>query len=171
MSDDNGFRAKASRAAETFATWRDTVKVQAHLAGKEAEDLMMEMTEHLSTMADRLDKLAREGGPETDEARLKLHLALMEARDRWDKLRPTYERLVHAARSGGKATAETLGIDRAQVQAHLARMDAEDAIEARAEEARTWLNQAGDKAEDTINAVVDRLKAQADEVFGPLKKD
>lgn len=172
MTVKSKFSDMADKTAANFAQWKDTLKVKAHLANKDAQDAMEELTQQLGTLAQRLERASQRASEDmaTDEGRLQLHLGLMEVKERWEKLRPSFEKIVAQVKETGKSTFEGLGGDRAQLQAHLARMDAEDAIDARAEEARKWLNNVGEAAEEQLTTIVEKLKAQADEVFGRLEK-
>lgn len=60
----------------------------------------------LDAMKQELDTLVQTLKTERDELKLKIHLAEAEARDEWERLEPTWQRLQEKAQAVGNTAAE-----------------------------------------------------------------
>ncbi len=110
-------------AGADLARLRGDLRVQLHLARKEAEDLWAAVEPRLTRAEERLADAARKLGAQAEEARLQAHLGVAEVKQVWPGIEHAVFELVDDVRRTAYETRATL--DAARVKAHLARMDAE----------------------------------------------
>jgi hypothetical protein len=128
-------------------TLRDDAKVRLHLAGAEVRDAWDKLAKDAETVANKLERAVKdaEKSPASESAKLKLHLAAMELREQWDAVQPQLHAFSNAlAQKGEEAAAalRNLPSEQAKLQAKLAEMNAEVAINARLEQAKAELGKA-----------------------------
>jgi hypothetical protein len=170
----NTFKDLAKEAAQHVASFADEMKLQMHLAAKDAQDAFAALAPQMKKVEKELDDLGEKGqeGLESavgEETRLQFHLAAMEARDRWNEMQPDLMKITqHIAEAGKKAT-EALGLDEASLKARLAQMDAEDAIKARAEKFKAEFEALEKGANEKVADAIDKVTASVKEMRDKLK--
>ena len=172
MSVKDELNHLVDKVSANVELWSKNTKLDAEMKNRDVHNAFDEITSSLRDFAQRIEKLAKKAQHDvkSGEAQLQIHLGLMEAEERLEGLQPALEKATRSLNKIADTDFEGFLEDRTRLQAHLARMDAEDAIEARAKKAQSWLNNTGNKAEETLTAFIGKIKAQADEVFGPLNK-
>lgn len=159
---------KASLAAKRLAELRDELRLQIHLAGMETKDLLDEDVDpELEKLWGRLEAATQAVGGTADDAELRAHLLLMEARDRWETLSSGVRHVVEDIKHRGKRTREKL--DMARVKAHLAKLDAEDEVEDRRKTLQEKLKQARDVVLQESAGMLDDLAASIEKLRKEIK--
>lgn len=172
---DRSFKDMAKNAAEELGRVKDTLKVKAHLGSMEAEQAFTAVNDQLLKVSHQLVRAAEKGVEnikdlKDEDAQLQLHLGLMDARDRWENLRPHLVKIAQEVEDTGQATLDSLGVDRAKLQARLAEMDAEDAIKRRTEEAKVAFSKAGEGANKIAQDFLGEFKDALEDIRERLDK-
>lgn len=147
-------------AAKELRRLRDRARVKAHLAGMDAKTAWdEELSPELERLEGELERSGREAlakGKELGgEARVQLHLGVMEARDRWAKLQPRLRETWEKAFGGAPPeTAEPAG-EKSSAE-EVEKRHAEEPEKA-AEEARTAFS----GLRDSWRRFLDRVEAEA----------
>lgn len=141
-------KAKAPRSiVDDVKTLRDDARVRLHLAGNEVRDAWDTLSKQAEGVAIKLERSMKDAqkAPATQAARLKLHLGIMELQQRWDAVQPALHAFSTAIEKKGEEAAaalRSLPNETQKLQARLAEMDAQDAVAARLEQARTEIAKA-----------------------------
>ena len=118
------------------ADFRDLLLRAANDAHARGQDEWPYMTDELDKWVDLLDS---KGDALLDEARIQLHLGMMEVSDRARAMQDIFAGALKDARE--KRSKVKTSLESAQLQAHLAKLDASEAIEARRTEFEKRLHQ------------------------------
>lgn len=160
-------RERAERAGEELRRLRDELGVRLHLAGLEAKGLWSSLEPHLARIEARLEEAAAGAARELhdQEAALRLHLALMDARDRLAEVEPALRSLGDRIRAAGAEVAGGIP-DPVRLQAKLASMDLEDALQRRRREVERGLREVeafGGRLVDEIATRLRKLRSGSEE--------
>ncbi|MEL6340148.1 MAG: hypothetical protein AAFP04_01100 [Myxococcota bacterium] len=147
-----------------IAEARDTVKLKAHLFQMEVRDALPEVDGALNQIEERLDKARDELTREGEEAQVQAALFAMEARDRWQAVQAEFGQTVRALGDKAEQT-----FDEARLQAELGRLEAADAIEKRASEAREWAAKPAAEKNRSLQEFMSGIKDRATELVDTLK--
>lgn len=120
----------------------DKLEDQYEDLSEEAAEVWQTAKPKLKALNQSLTKAAEAMKTQTDEARLQTHLAIMDASDQWTYLNKTVSELTRNARA--KGTGE---FEHAELQAHLAKMEARDFINKHSKEITREYHEAKEKIE------------------------
>lgn len=133
------FLKKTEDARRSLRTWLDEMRVQMHLASMEAKDAWQDLEPQLGRVEERLAEASQRLKQASEEAELQAHLGMKEAEGRWEELKESLSEVVEnvVETVADKTRAPRRAIDRSKVQAHLARLEAEDFALERAEDLKS----------------------------------
>ena len=126
---------------------------------EEAHELWEQLQPRLRTLKASLVTVEESMHTQTDEARLQMHLAMMDARDQWSYLQKSVAGLADDAQKKAR-----IGLQSTELQAHLASMDARDFLNGEGEQikrdfrqVRKALDEASHKAAEEIEKSLDTI--------------
>jgi hypothetical protein len=153
---EEGPKASIDQAKADLRRLKDELKVQVHLAKKDAELAWRELEPAIGSIEEKLEDAGRAVEDRAEGARLQARLGLAEAKARW----PGLERAIVQAVDDVKRGAADLktGIDTARVRSHLAQMNARDQAGERLHAAEAELKKAGAELQAEIVHAAAELK-------------
>lgn len=159
------FQKATEDARRSLKALLDELRVQAHLAGMEAKDAWEELEPQLGRMEQRLEEVSERLKQASDEAELQAHLGVKEAQTRWEALKDSLSDVVETTLENtvgavvDKARAPKRVIDRSKVQAHLAKLEAEERALESVDELKRRLAQSRSEVLQEAAKFVDGLTA------------
>ncbi|MCB0418674.1 MAG: hypothetical protein H6617_07880 [Bdellovibrionaceae bacterium] len=147
----------AEEALERLETFRDELKLKAHLGRKEAEEGWQKTEKFLNNLISKIRHFVDKIGGGLGEAELQVHLGLMEAKDNWD----VFEKMFSESLNEFRAEAGGLEgkVDLARVRAHLAKMEAKDFIESQQK-----------RLKETLSSLKAEVNANSSSLLGDIRK-
>lgn len=150
---------RAEEVVGDVAALRDRLRAESIQAGDRARDVVEHLSDELFRVAeglrDALQSATEE--PSTDDERLQFHLGVMEARERWEHLRPFLLEVASEIRQRGEQALSA--IERARIREELAKMDVGEVVEERADRVRQTLAAGRSIANEEIAVAIDDMKA------------
>ena len=114
----------AEKAKSSLDKFSDTLKLKLHLASMESKSSLESLEKQFGLMREDLQEFSKEIRQEAQEARLKGHLALMDAKVRWEGIREDLDDVI-----GSISGAAEKKLDNARLKASLAKLEARDLID------------------------------------------
>lgn len=153
------FLKKTEDARRSLKALLDELRLQMHLASMEAKDAWTDIEPQLGRMEQRLDEVSQRLKQASDEAEVQAHLGMKEAQSRWEALRETLSDVVESVVENvvDKSRAPKRVIDRSKVQAHLAKLEAEERALERVDELKSRLAQSRSEVLQEAARFVDGL--------------
>jgi exonuclease VII small subunit len=137
----------------------DKIEDQSEDLSEDALELWQEAKPRLRALKESLVTAEQSLHTQTDEVRLQTHLAIMDAHDQWSYLSKTVTGLAHDTQKKGQ-----IELQRAELQAHLAKMDARDFLNNKGaqvkrdfKQVRKTLEQASHKAAEELEGSLETI--------------
>lgn len=155
------FVKKTEEARRSLRTLVDEMRVQMRLASMDARDVWQDIEPQLGRMEQRLEEVGQRLKQASDEAEVQAHLGMKEAQGRWEALKDTVSDVVENVVDNvvDKTRAPRRVLDRSKVQAHLAKLEAEDRALERVDELKARLAQSRSEVLQEASKFVDGLTA------------
>ena len=152
-----------------FQQTKEELRLKAKLAEMDAKDASDDVVAYVDKISSKLNRFFSEVNAGEDQARVRAHLALMEAKDVWSKIHDGYQHAVAKAKhSGGRAQAK---LDWVAIRAQLLEEEAVEAVEAKIEASKKRLSESNQAATEEAHHLVDKMSRQVDAFLKGLRKD
>ncbi|MCE2593954.1 hypothetical protein K6Y31_03890 [Motilimonas cestriensis] len=131
---------------EKFESLKSSLAEEAGKLKESGQQSWRDTQQHLDNMSDKLKTAYESLESNYDETKLQGHLAVMEARDKWEELGKVVEQYYQHSKDVKDKGEQAL--DEAQLQSHLLKLETRDAIEAKSKAVRQQYNESRTELEN-----------------------